>query len=451
MSQASKAERPGDLSPIDTRGSMEPLAKRFPFISPAPLRRSSPEIQEIINSEHNPYFSLPILAATYPHGMRLEARTLLPKIRTEDNLFSVLHNHPQRHLLSPNDPEREKRGLKRGLNLDDPTIAITNLQTTDWGETLAVGFDYSVSDYRVSRILNGLHAENPPLIAQVTGTNIVWETTEPDGSSFLVMQKRHRNNGNYGGTLGVGAAGGWAVDPQAYTGKKERVKEFEFDRHETFPMADPSNDVKRNLLDETVEELGVPRDILQQATIELLGVSKDPLVKKYDIVAGGKLPISAAQIKEYQQKAREEREFNGQDTHFIDPVTFIRATPETIEVLLRSVGPLSPASIASYMAKGTRMIYLLNGGLANHEEAKKLAEEWMGHIKAETFHNYQRIDQKVKDFFANDQDSATFRYRPEKLPEEQGLWTMEEALKRSGLEVPDYIINQSLRRNKSLN
>jgi 8-oxo-dGTP pyrophosphatase MutT (NUDIX family) len=232
---------------------------------------------------------------------------------------------------------------------------------------------------------------------------VILTTTEPDGTSKMIVQHRSAENRSYKDMIGASAAGyaDHELDPE----NKGALKTVDDDY--IYKMA----------CKETEEEVGIDADYLSD--VKITGIVEDTKRVHYEAVLLGTVNLSA---KEIEQKAIEKKSVKRGAFDFSEDFFVIDATPEAIETLLTTVkNPIPPTHIGAFVATGRMMVLKRDG----EEEAKN----WTKRMEKLVKENVEDIDRLIRE----GTNGLEQGYNPRKTPQEQGLPSIQSELERTGL------------------
>ena len=433
MSHGSQERRPEGLLPGDQQGLIKLRAKRFaPFsFAPAPLSRPSQEKQEI--SVPRLSYTINIDASTSPQGM-----TLVPghAINRQEEITSFEQKHPcslagLRRFI---EDVREQKGMFHG----DYNYAFTEPRIIEQSsDSVKVALDWMKTKYLYSRYYQHHYPDEIPYFAQVAGTNVVWQTTEVDGSHKLVVVQRHEGNGLYGGTLGI-VGGGWEMEQfhSAQEGEKRKQKSG-------FSSMEPTRrKANNNNFHETNEEICVPYERLEKANMEILGISSDNRLPHKDILMFGTLPVTHMEIFKWQKPELDNQGHKLQNP--ADPAVFCDATPQGIAQLLnQDKFIVTPATTANLLLVGKRMIYQTAiSESKSQREAVGIAESWQKQLESKISIAEENKNKIVEQHYIDHPEDLqdTQSYRP--LRDPHAYHPAYDAARKQGLMTPRQGMNR---------
>ncbi len=232
---------------------------------------------------------------------------------------------------------------------------------------------------------------------------IILTTTEQDGNSKMIIQHRSVENRSYKDVIGASAAG--IVDQQINTLDSEKPA--------TLKPVD-TDFIKSVAIKEMVEEDGITPEYVD--AVNVTGIAEDNKRKHYEMLLIGKVKTSAKKVEE-MAKRNKKNELGAFD--FSEDFFVIDATPEAIRILLTKIKcPLPSTHAAAFVAAGRLMVL--------EKEGVEKAEEWTRQMEKDIQINNQEIDDIVNK--ATDGKEKT--YNPRLTPQEQGLPSVEDELKR---------------------
>lgn len=244
--------------------------------------------------------------------------------------------------------------------------------------------------------LSGMKRVPQELQEQVrsSGVQVVWRTTEADGSHKFVFEVRSEHAGLYpsfGGTIGGGIDGTLAFSG-ALT-NSGMLKD-----------ASPKRIIGQGV-QEAEEELGIGKVLgnmmrqsydIQDGNLVVMSIGKDKKRNYFDVLCRGLLPIDQATL----QSLYESHKTGGND-HMHDPMPkqliFMDDKPEVYQRLLSSLTSLTPMTQAPLLLAGymSRMEEVLKA-TGNQEEAQREANAWK-ETTAKLMHEKDRkMDQKAR-------------------------------------------------------
>lgn len=259
-------------------------------------------------------------------------------------------------------------------------------------------------------------------LSRAVGTAMVVRTA--DGK--IIIQHRSKRNAAYGDIPGASVAG--MLDASIGTP----------DRKKGTPDPIDTESVKANIVKESDEELGLDEEDLDK--VRIVGIANDK-VKIHDellMLADSHLTYEA--IKEKAKTANRNRKLG--DADFEEKFVAIDGSSQAIETLLTQVHcPLPPTHAATLVAAGYSLVL--------QKEGLEAANAWKDRIEAGVKENYRQMDEIVTNYY-NDHPQALAEvperyqgkhappknlrgYTPAYLPEEQGLPSFDEEMKRVGL------------------
>ena len=208
-----------------------------------------------------------------------------------------------------------------------------------------------------------------------SGVQVVWRTTESDGSHKFVFEVRSENSGLYpgfGGTIGGGIDG-----VLGFSGKV-------LDDRGTLQDASPQRIIDQ-AVQEAQEELGIGEVIgnmmrqsydIRDGNLVVMGIGKDKKQNYFDVLCRGLLPLDQKTL----QRLYEVHKAGGNDK-IHDPMPkrliFMDDTPDVYRKLLSSIVPLTPMTqapllLAGYMSKMEEVL----AATGSQDEALKQATLW---------------------------------------------------------------------------
>jgi hypothetical protein len=243
--------------------------------------------------------------------------------------------------------------------------------------------------------------------SEATGTAAVLLTK--DGKAIL--QYRSKTNGNYGNIPGASAAG--MLDGELDPEKKGTLK----------PLTESS--IEANLVKEATEELKVKKEDFK---VNIVGIAHDGNKPHHEFMLTGLIDKTSAELAE---NGLIPDEVEGHD--FRERFIAIDATPDAFEKLLGEVRcPLPPTHAAVYFMTGLK--------LARQKYGSSYARTWGERVSQAVKKNYALIDKTVIDNYdkfpaqiEGKPPRSKIGYDPQYFPEEQGLPSLLEELKRTNL------------------
>lgn len=240
----------------------------------------------------------------------------------------------------------------------------------------------------------------------VLGVAMIIMTTEPDGTSKMIVQHRKPppKNRTYGDIIGASAAGlaDQALDTGVNRGKLKPI----------------DNDFAKHRVEEEMEEeVGIDPHFITQ--IDITGIAEDMKKSHYEILLMGKVGLSAAEIQTLSQQKEEvdRKEFDFSEKYFV-----LDGSPEAIKTLLtQSKNPIPPTHMAAFVAAGRILVAQRDG--------EEVARQWTKDVEEAARQNTQDIDRIVREATDGQQSG----YNPKLTPTEQGLPSVQSEIERLGL------------------
>lgn len=223
---------------------------------------------------------------------------------------------------------------------------------------------------------------------------MILTTTEPDGTSRMILQHRGTDNRTYKDMLGASAAG--------YV--EQKINPLNEQNPATLKDID-TNFVQSMAAREMEEEVGIDPEYLAKA--EVTGIAQDLKRVHYEVLLLGKVNISAAEVEKLaaQKKSVKREAFDFAENFFV-----IDATPESIKTLLTEVtSPIPPTHVAAFVAAGRLMILERDGHSA--------AIDWTKNVQDKIKDNNEEIDRIVRESTRGNENG----YNPRLSPQDQGL------------------------------
>ena len=227
-----------------------------------------------------------------------------------------------------------------------------------------------------------------------SGVQVVWRTTEPDGSHKFVYEVRSQHTGIYpsfGGTIGGSIDG-----EMAFPGV--------LDDRGVLKDGSPSRIIGQ-AVQEAEEELGIGEVVgarlresynTQDGRLVVMGIAKDKKKNYYDALCRGLLPFSQEQLQELYETHKA-----GGNDKMHDPMPkqliFMEDRPEVYQRLLSSLMPLTPMTQAPLLLAGymSRMEEVLSAG-GSQEEALRQAVAWKRETEQLMYKKDAEMDKRAK-------------------------------------------------------
>lgn len=239
-------------------------------------------------------------------------------------------------------------------------------------------------------------------------------------------------NASFAGVPGASAAG--YFDAQMDHDKKRVTADGKIvpDRGTLKPIN--TRDVRAGLIKEASEELNLADD--DKTKYKIIGLAHDNLKPHHEFLFLGQTSLTFDQVKEQARTARKNQKLSQQD--FEEKFLAIPATPLAIETLLGEVKcPVPPTHTAAFLAAGYSLVL--------ESEGLPKAQEWLAMMKIKIKENTEKINQRVREYYEKhpelknepkeaERGPRNFNgYSPNRNPNEQGLPTFDEEMRRTNL------------------
>ncbi len=357
---------------------------------------------------------------------------------------------PHRLLAQPSLSRRSQRKVE--LNAGPQTSEVVSMEHMEVVGEDIIMYDTFPADWQTWNVLATKRFRTPKekRVGHLTGVSVAWITTEADGSHKLAIQKRDIRNQTNPSTYGPSASGAW--DAETIDTQSGKV------------ILDPSDaNARKNVFRETSEELGLSEGLLRDPRVKLslAAIVEDRRKPHHDLIYFGILPYSANEVKQVHDKAR--KADNGKDYGHggTDGLTFVDASPVSIRKMLTEVtSPFPPVSVATFLMAGYMIVMqetLEQTG--DQGKAQQAARLWKAETEKGIEKNYAKMVRRArlnntltgtemlreavrkgvrrKEFRTEVEQCVQLigrKYDTAKLPQDQGLQDVEEALKANGIE-----------------
>ncbi len=345
-------------------------------------------------------------------------QTLSADARMSGATHDVIANLDDATHESEEEFEAERKSYTKGMmgKVGFSEIAIDEQTNTITVEVKSVPFP----SYRL--FANPEDSADLQALSRVVATAMIVRSADGE----IILQHRSKRNAAYGNVPGASVGGMLDAnieDPNRKKGTPDPVD---------------AGSVIANIVKETDEELGIDKKDLDK--VRIVGIADDKVKPHDELLLLADSHLTYDEIKKKAKKANKNRTLG--DADFEEKFVAIDATPQAIETLLTQVHcPLPSTHAAAFVAAGYSLM-LENEGLA-------AANMWRDRLQAGVKENYRLMDEMVATYY-NDQPQALAEvperfkgkhvpprklrgYTPAYLPEEQGLPSFEEEMKRVNL------------------
>lgn len=273
-----------------------------------------------------------------------------------------------------------------------------------------ISFDTRPVSFPVYSDLVRRETENQDLLDLGEATGTAAAILTKDGK-LLVQYRSGKNNRAYKNIPGASSAG---------------LFKGQFNHQEPGTlMPITAQSITENLLKEIEEELQTDRSHVKTKTV---AVAHDQIKPHYEFLIMAELDKTSDELEEKGLITDEEEGHDSKERFFA-----IDGTPQAIEKLLVDVKcPLPTTHSAAFFLAGYNLI-LGNGG-------KKEADLWAERVGEAVKNNYESIDKIVRGKYSNFPEKlgdlpkrSALGYDPQYSPEEQGLPSLIDELKRTEL------------------
>lgn len=350
----------------------------------------------------------------------------------------VIDNLPRKPILNTIDELRKDKysPVKISANMNRERVSVSFVR----GENDTICVTETPAIWQEFRDLR----DNPD-VPKPTGTAKVLATTEKDGTSKLLLQKRkafrrftdaegnQKQTGNeyYGGIPGASVAGYWNAEWEEYGTDQIKVKDAGTEAAIANIHAEMDHEVFLK-----------PEDLIapgaDRPSTRIVGFVTDKINPHTEVMLYAKANLSAEEIK---QRAKESKKNRAKDDFdFDEDYFFIDGTPEAIEKLLTDVKcPLPPTHAAAFEEAGYMMVLQAKG--------LEAAKAWQNAMIEKIKTNYEAMDKLVQAYYAANPDVYELNkaavgaknrvlrngYDAAFTPEQQGLPGFEAEMLRTGL------------------
>lgn len=268
-------------------------------------------------------------------------------------------------------------GLKVGINAEK------TMPPQD--ESIPSEFSYTAyPEYHAYYVALSGNPEVPKNIQEQVahaGIQVVWLTTEEDGSNKLVMEVRSERSAVYPGALGTIGGG---IDGKIQRRNSEHGW-AQLDSSVATPEA-----IKDQGIRESKEELGITESDI--ASFAFVGVAQDKLKGQTDFLALARYKGTADQL----QQQYEIYKMNGNDK-LHDPMpkrlVMTAGNPETVQKILANPNiSLPPISQAALLAAGRKLI--MDSSLA--KDTKQTGDFWLENTTRMIAHPLSPVEQTLE-------------------------------------------------------
>lgn len=263
----------------------------------------------------------------------------------------------------------------------------------------------------------------------VSGTAAIFTTAD----NKIILQHRSAKNSPYGDMPGASFAG--MLDGTLHREKDPKTGKITKRTGTIEPITD--KEIKKSSEEEMQQEIAVTKDDL--TSFRIIGEARDHIREHDEFLLLANTTLTSNEIAEKARNASRSAKKKDErgDFHFEENFITIDATPKAIETLLTEVRcPLPPTHAAAFVAAGYTMLL--------EQEGLNKAIMWKQQLEGKIKKNYEYMNHVVTEYYKKYPEELLLSkpgkpprnphgYEPYYTPQEQGLPSLPNELKRTGL------------------